>query len=131
MSPDARMHCMTQRSYLVAVGGFRLHSPLLAPAFFVFAAPAFTQARRAPGCIMADVKTALGRQFSLSVWDSPRAMREYKDSGAHRRALRAARWLGDGPFARFTTRELPDWDTALAVWQEQTQQPLSPAPGPR
>ena len=118
---------MTETVFFAAVGGFRLYNPLFAPAFFLFAAPAFTQARHDPGCAMAEVKAAMGRQFSLSVWKSPAAMKAYRDSGAHLRAMRAARWLGDGPFARFTSPVLPNWDDALAIWQEQTQDGLSQA----
>jgi hypothetical protein len=98
---------------LVAIGGFRLHHWALGPAFQFYAVPAFLQARSAPGNRFADARVVDGRHFSLSAWDSPQAMRAYATSGRHLRAMRAARWLGDGPFAQYTTDDLPTWEEAL------------------
>ncbi len=107
---------MTEKKLIVAIGGFRLRHPMLGPAFSFFAVPAFMQARRAPGNRFADARFVDGRHFSLSAWESPQAMRAYAVSGPHARAMRAASWLGSGPFARYTADAPPDWDEALAVW---------------
>ncbi|MDJ1017878.1 MAG: hypothetical protein QNJ35_15325 [Paracoccaceae bacterium] len=118
---------MSSKPHLVAIGGFRLRSPLLAPAFFWFAAPALSDARNAPGCVMADARAVYGRQFSLSVWESPAAMRAYAGSPRHARAMRAASWLGSGPFAHFATTEPVTWEEALEVWRMAHEPALSPA----
>jgi hypothetical protein len=102
---------------IIAIGGFRLHHWSLTPAFNFYAVPAFLQARRAPGNLFADARFVDGRHFSLSAWDSPRAMRDYAVSGRHARAMRAAAWLGSGPFAHYASDGLPNWDEALAVWR--------------
>jgi hypothetical protein len=102
---------------IVAIGGFRLRHWSLGPAFNFYAVPAFLEARRSPGNRFADARFVDGRHFSLSAWESPRAMRDYATSGRHARAMRAASWLGSGPFANYVSDDLPTWDEALAVWR--------------
>jgi hypothetical protein len=102
---------------IVAIGGFRLHHWSLTPLFSAYAVPAFLQARNAPGNRFADARFVDGRHFSLSAWESPRAMRDYAISGRHARAMRAARWLGSGPFAHYASDAPPSWEEALAVWR--------------
>lgn len=117
-----------QDPILVAIGGFRLHSPVLFPVFQLLAVPSFLQARNAPGNLLTDARYVDGRHFSLSAWSDPRSMRTYAQSGAHARALRASRWLGAGPFTFFTAQELPSWEQALETWRaEHVQLPLSPS----
>jgi hypothetical protein len=99
------------------IGGFRLHHWSLTPLFSAYAVPAFLQARNAPGNRFADARFVDGRHFSLSAWESPRAMRDYATSARHARAMRAARWLGSGPFAHYVSDDLPTWEAALAVWR--------------
>lgn len=101
---------------IIAIGGFRLHHWSLGPAFSFYAVPAFLEARRAPGNLFADSRVMDGRHFSLSAWESPRAMRDYATSGRHARAMRAAAWLGSGPFAHYVSDDVPTWEKALAVW---------------
>ncbi|MEM1131177.1 MAG: hypothetical protein AAGH83_11750 [Pseudomonadota bacterium] len=115
--------------YHVAIGGFRLRHPLLLPAFSAYAVASMRQARAAPGNVHAAARMADGRYFSLSVWDSPAAMRRFAQGGAHRRAMNAASWLGDGPFAHFKSAAIPEWDEALAEWRIHHAKGVS-APAP-
>jgi hypothetical protein len=102
---------------VIAIGGLRLRHWALAPAFNFYAVPAFLDARRAPGNRFADARFVDGRHFSLTAWESPRAMRDYALSPRHARAMRATSWLGAGPFAHYSSEHLPTWDEALAVWR--------------
>ena len=104
---------------ICAIGGFRLHSPLLMPAFQVFAVPSFAQSSGAEGNRLTDARFVDGRYFSLSAWDSPAAMRAYAKSGAHARAVRASSWLGSGPFTFFTSLTPPTWEEALEKWRAE------------
>ncbi len=112
---------------LVSIGGLKVKSALHLPYFFMLAAPSLRQAQSFDGNVFAQVKSTQGRQFSLTVWETPAAMKVYARSGAHGRAMAAvARVARDGYFHFYQSDELPEWDDALARWNANEPEGGSP-----
>lgn len=112
---------------LVSIGGLKVKSVFHAPYFFLLAAPSLRQAQEADGNLFSQVKGAQGRQFSLTAWESPAAMKVYAKSGAHARAMAAAaRVASDGYFHFYHSDALPDWGDALARWYANEPEGGSP-----
>ncbi|MDJ0824889.1 MAG: hypothetical protein QNJ16_05235 [Rhodobacter sp.] len=86
--------------------------------FSLYIAPSLRQARRAQGCLFAEVRPADGRYFSLTAWESPAAMKRYARSWPHRIAMaRAAVLATESRFHHFHAEGPPDWTDALARWR--------------
>lgn len=74
------------------------------------------QAKRAPGCSHAATRREEGNIFwSLSVWQTPEAMRAYRSSGAHLRAMQVTRQItGRADFVHWQSDSIPGWDEAMS-----------------
>jgi quinol monooxygenase YgiN len=101
----------------VSITGLRLLSPLHAPRFWWHALRSMTQARAAPGCLMAEARQADGVQHTLSVWQDAAAMRAFLTSGAHRAAMRDFRRIATGRSYGYDSDRAPDWPEALDLWR--------------
>ena len=104
--------------YLAAIVGTRLKTWRKAPVFFWHSLRSLQQARQAPGQIWAGITARDGVLFSLTVWDSPAAMRAYALTGAHLAAMKAApRLVKTVRLHHFPCASIPDWNEALDRWR--------------
>ncbi len=110
---------MTALSLHVSINGLRLKRSRHAPAFWLHAAAAMAQARRAHGCLFADARTVDGVHHTLSVWTGREPMRAYLRAGAHARAVRLFPIVAEGRTMGFAATEAPDWPQAVAIWRAQ------------
>jgi hypothetical protein len=102
----------------VAVTGLKLHGPLHLPGFWWHAVRSMVQARRTPGNLLAASRKVAGWQHTLTVWQDRAAMRTFVASAPHRAAMLAAGKLGVSRTCSFEAESAPDWDQALAYWQD-------------
>jgi hypothetical protein len=104
----------TDAPLLIAVGRLTLRPGASRLRFVVYTLISLWQARRAAGCVHASTNGADGAHYSLSVWRSGAAMRGFARSGAHARAMRAARALaGEAEFVHWSAATVPDWPAAI------------------
>jgi hypothetical protein len=102
---------------LAAIGGLRIRGLHLAPEFYLFASMALRQARKDPACQYATAFKRDGLDFSLTLWDSPAAMKRYAQTGAHARLLgRADRLAEVFYFHHFACETPPSEKEAHARW---------------
>jgi hypothetical protein len=112
--------------YHAAIGAVRPY-PLALPLFITHAVASLKAAQKADGCIWAGTNSARGLAFSLSVWDSPAAMRRYAASAPHARAMRWSRLTGEVTrFHHFACDEVPSWAEAIGRWDKMME--LVPQP---
>jgi hypothetical protein len=102
----------------VSVTGLRVPSIWRAPLFWRHAVPAMIQARFAPGNIRAAARKIDGVQHTMSVWRSRADMLAYMKSGAHLKAIKAARSIAPSITCGFETEAIPSWDEAIAHWRQ-------------
>jgi hypothetical protein len=108
---------------LAAIGGLRIRSLRFAPEFYLFASMALRQARKDPACRFATAFQRDGLDFSLTLWDSPAAMKHYAQSGAHAHLMgRADRLAEVFYFHHFPCDDAPDADEAYARWRDHGEQ---------
>ncbi|MEM8919841.1 MAG: hypothetical protein AAGB25_00635 [Pseudomonadota bacterium] len=102
---------------LTAIGGIRSRGGLKLAEFQVRAFLSLRQARKADGNLHAAVAIRHGLHFSLSVWDTPAAMKRYAASGAHLKTMtRAPAITTESEFHHFICERIPTWDDALREW---------------
>lgn len=118
----------------VSITGLRLRSWRFWPGFWFHAIGSMAQARRAPGNLSAQARSAEGWQFTLSVWTDRAAMVRYLCDGAHGRAMRIFDAIATGKTYGYETADVPDWAEALAIWREKAvlrdRPPLAGRSGP-
>lgn len=103
---------------LASIGGLRLRGMRFAPEFYLFASMALRQAQRDASCLSASTFQRKGLDFSLTVWESPAAMKTYALSGAHARLLgRADRLAEVFHFHHFHCDAAPSQDEAYVRWR--------------
>jgi len=92
---------------VVSVTRLRLASPWSLPAFLVYAALTSRQTRRSPGFLAGWLGNEPPLAFWTStVWQSADAVRAFRASGAHLKAMpKLLRWCDEAAFARW---EQPD-----------------------
>lgn len=100
----------------VSITGLRVKSPFHAPRFWWHAVASMQQARRADGNMLAEARTIKGVQHTLSVWRDRKAMIAFRNSGAHRKAMRAFPSIASGHVIGFEAEEAPGWSDAHALW---------------
>lgn len=105
--------------YLVAIGGGEPKRRWHLLPFFILTQFAMRQARRASGCVSARVFERDGAYFSITVWDSPAAMKRYATTGAHAWAMKASPYLVAWfIFHHYQTEDTrPRIRDAYALWQ--------------
>ncbi len=90
-----------------------LRSARFMPGFLIGSVRSAIAARRTPGFVTGRVRvTVRGELFTLSVWESPAAMRDFRDDSVHARMMpRLAGWADEGSYAGWpcTTRRAPSW----------------------
>lgn len=94
----------------------RLKAGRHAPRFLWHALRCITQARNAPGCLGASARTIDGVHHTMTVWESPAAMRAFVASGPHLKAMNVFPRIATGKVVSFHTDAPPSWDDAHAIW---------------
>src|SRR5689334_19447634 len=98
---------------IVAGTRLQIRSSWYLPAFFWLTYRSNRQARRAPGYLGGQI-TGEGRSYwTLSIWEDEATMRAYRQSGAHKDAMRRVNdWCDELATAHWLqeTVELPAWD---------------------
>jgi hypothetical protein len=110
---------MPAESLSISLTRLRLRHPRFFPRFIWYAAASLKQARRAPGCVFAQVRATGGLTFwTLSAWQSEAAMKAYMVSGAHLKAMPGLRrWCDEAATARWAGTP-GCFANAHALWSE-------------
>ena len=105
----------------VSVGRLRFKSSTTGLRFLWRGAPAYLQARRANGIIHAAVyREDIRTLWSLSVWSSSEAMRDYRNTGSHLRVMKMARRVeARVDFRHWESDVVPSWEDARLRLTEQ------------
>jgi hypothetical protein len=99
---------------IVAVGRITLRPEASRLRFIIHTIMSLWQAKRAEGCVHASTNGGDGAHYSMSVWRSEAAMRAFARSGAHLRAMRAARGFAEeARFRHWHATTVPDWSAAF------------------
>lgn len=98
----------------VSLGRIRLKPGASQLRFLWHTVSATLQARLASGNVHVSTQGEGGVTYwSMSVWDSKDAMLRYRNSGSHRRAMRASRALAERvDFRHWEADAIPDWAEA-------------------
>lgn len=106
---------MGTEEVLVVATRFRLRSLRLLPAFMRASNASAAQARQAPGYLGGRLLADVGLTFwTLTLWDSEQAMRQWRNRGAHLGAMRQSSSLvREADVARW--RQV---DSTLPSWRE-------------
>lgn len=119
---------------LVSVTRLRLRSPLYLPIFFWYAIQSSAQAKQAPGNLRTATRRRPGNAFwTLTVWESESAMRNYMTSGAHRQAMpKLAQWCDEASVTHWhqDSIELPIWQVAEQHMVQNGRLTRLPHPSP-
>jgi hypothetical protein len=104
--------------HFVSVTRLRLRSWRFLPGFVMRSMPSFMQARKSEGCSFADTRRTAGNAFwTITVWSDEAAMKRFRNSGAHQRAMRTLSEICDeASYGHWTqdSAEPPSWDQAHA-----------------
>jgi quinol monooxygenase YgiN len=103
----------------VSITGLRLNSRWHAPRFWWHALRSMAQARRTPGCLMADARSVGGVQHTLSVWQDRAALGAFMTSAAHRAAMQDFRRIATGRTYGYESDSAPDWSEALVLLRDK------------
>jgi hypothetical protein len=105
------------------------------PAFFLATLLTVRQARNTPGFCRGLLRIERGPTFwTLTVWESGRAMTTFRDTGAHERvAPSLAGWASEAVFGVWSTgsRSFPTWSEVSARVVAHPNLPTLDRPGPR
>ena len=105
---------------IAAVTRLRIRSFRFFPPFIVGAFRSLLQARRADGCLAADVRTIRGRVFwTRSLWRDAAAMRGFLGGGVHRTVMpKLLHWCDEASLVDWEQDTLPSWPEAEAHLRE-------------
>jgi hypothetical protein len=106
---------------LISVTRLRLKNWWYLPQFFWINEQAFRQVKRSPGFRGGYALMDRNRAFwTLTKWDSAVAMRAYRGSGAHLRAMKKLPgWCDEASVAHWEGESLPDWTEAWRRMQAE------------
>lgn len=100
----------------ISITGLRLKSPWHGPRFWWHAVRSMQQARSALGSIRAETRTINGVHHTLSVWQSPAAMRAYLTASHHQRAMAVFSQIATGKVHGYLSETVPDWSEVHDIW---------------
>ncbi len=103
----------------ISITGLKLKTSFKIFLFLRHAIPSFMQSKKSTGNISSDTKTKDGIRYTLSVWDSKEAMLAFKNSGAHKMAMKAFPRIATGKTFGYESDTVPDWDEAMALLEEK------------
>ena len=100
---------------LVAIGRLEVKPGTNLLRFLWHTLRALMQAKRAAGCLHATTRRGESNVFwSMSLWSTREAMLAYRNSGAHAKAMRAAReFTRQVRFTHWEAAEIPTWEEAM------------------
>lgn len=90
--------------------------------FWVLTIPASRHARNAEGVLLCAFTSRHHVQHTLTVWQSKDHMLAYRSSPSHVRAMQHFSKIGSGKVYGYETNAMPDWDEALAAWDQHGQE---------
>ncbi len=111
-----------QKLYWVSVTGLQVKKPWKYILFFWYAIPAFRQSKKAKGILFSEVRRVNGVEHTLTIWENKNRMLEYRNSGAHLRAIKHFRKIATGRTYGFESKIQPSWDEALSLWQHHAKE---------
>ena len=86
--------------------------------FWVLTIPASRHAQNAEGVLLCAFTSRHHFQHTLTVWQSKEHMLAYRSSSSHVRAMKSFSKIGSGKVYGYETDAMPDWEDALAAWDE-------------
>jgi hypothetical protein len=110
---------MDEGSRYVSITGLRLNHWRHWPRFAWHASRSLRQAKAAEGCLSADARSIGGMWYTVSLWQSERAMRRFLYQGAHGKAARDFDNFATGLTAGFEADAAPAWDEVPGVLKER------------
>ena len=114
-------------AYTVSVTGLKLKSAFQFPRFAWHAIRSMNQAKASSGNVMADACSKDGYQHTLTAWEDGKSMRQFVYSGPHKTAIGIFHSMATGTVVTYEADEVPDWESALAVWRTDAREVAPPA----
>jgi hypothetical protein len=115
--------CAILARMIVSATRLRVRSALLLLPFVLRTFQAQRQVVRAPGFVGGRLLLDAKRTFwTLTAWDSDKAMRDYRGSGAHKNAMpRLVDWCEEACVVHWTSEstEIPSWSEAVDRMRQQ------------
>lgn len=109
--------------YYISITGFTLKSFIYLPKFMSYTLPAKKQAAVAEGNLFSDTKYIDGVLHTITAWKDKQSMRKYMISGAHAKAVKAGRSMGEYSYGTKTygyeSDTIPTWKEARKLWEEK------------
>ncbi len=105
-------------SYHVSVGGMKMRGWSVFFRVIRMTYRALKAARRADGCVHADIFRDGRRYFAFSVWDDEGAMKAYAHSGVHAQLMAQRHaWFAHFKNHSFALDHVPSRQEAQALWE--------------
>ncbi|CAJ1948367.1 unnamed protein product [Cylindrotheca closterium] len=109
--------------YYISITGFTLKSIIYLPKFMSYSIPAEKQAAAAEGNLFTETTYIDGILHTLTAWKDKQSMRKYMLSGAHAKALKVSREIGEYSYGTKTygyeAETIPNWKEARQIWEEK------------
>jgi hypothetical protein len=109
--------------YYVSITGFTLKSMIYLPKFMSYSIPAAKQAAAAEGNLFSETTYIDGVLHTLTAWKDKQSMRKYMFSGAHAKAMKVSRDIGEYSYGTKTygyeSETIPTWEEARKIWEEK------------
>ena len=118
---DVNLRLIMSKIFYVSITGLRVKSVWRLPAFWWHASAAMQQAMNAQGCLGAEARLIGGVHHTRSVWTDRQSMKDYLQSGAHLKAIKAFRDIATGKTLGFDAESIPDWDEVHRLWHQKAR----------
>jgi len=110
-------------TYYISVTGFTLKSLIYLPRFTLYSIPAARQAAAAEGNVFSEQCYINGVLHTLSAWKDKKSMRKFMMSGAHAKAMKITREVGELSYGTKTygyeSDTIPSWEEAIKLWEDK------------